>query len=340
MKHLSLLSAVVGILALFAPSHLAVHTQSVVGAAVSHPLAVPRSSAPLGAQAAATRPSRPLPVDYLEGFAEHRLVALHYLSSYFCPVPPLADTMAERGLPAEGPAATHPDEDQAAQCWLDDAHRGSPIANPRFGPDGTPIDKVGVLRGLVPFWTAPADPTNESQPVTYTTANYLPAAAGGIQTECNRRDAAIFQASDPPFTCLMHPSAIHETSGPVVPLGAHSHLLSVTDAPAQWWHVLAFDVKDKVDLARRQRALLEQQSESLSDLGGQPQSRNRDGADHHPCKHQHLLLLQRPGRIATADHRGRPARGLRGSERPALAHRRQDLRLLLLRDPAIKRTDR
>jgi hypothetical protein len=170
----------------------------------------------------------------VEGFAEGKIVALHYRLSYYCPTMPSSDLDGPFGRGDGRPEAEDPEEYQHPPCVLGDTGTGS---LPDVGPDGRPFGQVAKFYGIGPNFRGSLGFAN---------------TPGNVESQCSQPGLPYTQYKGRLGTCLMHPSLVrvartddstHQFPDPV-PLPQHSHLMEATSSPAQWWNTVAVFIDD------------------------------------------------------------------------------------------------
>jgi hypothetical protein len=208
--------------------------------------------------AAAVEPaiSRPLPHDYVEGFANGQVVAFHYLLTYYCATTPSTDADQPWGTGNGIRESEDPAEYQLPPCFLGDNGKGSV---PPITPDGQPFANAHKLYGITPAFDSVV-----TEPGNVALSLYQPNnPAVSVQTQCARPGGKFTQVTDAEGTCLMHPSFLHTTlnrtepigTGPngsysknvpdPLPLPQHSHVIEGTSWPDQWWTAVGVFVFDR-----------------------------------------------------------------------------------------------
>jgi len=193
----------------------------------------------------------PVPVrrplhNMVEGYAEGRVVALEYLTTYYCPTMPSSDLDPPFGHGNGHPESEDPDEYQLPPCFIGDTGTGS-ILPPALQEGAFPGAKT--FFGLAPWFPGPKGASGP--PAAVGVAN---TPASDVDTQCSEPGPPITEHRGQRGTCLMHPSVLRvakifddPAKQPPDPLiGAmHSHLLPETSALPAWWNLRGVAIYDR-----------------------------------------------------------------------------------------------
>jgi hypothetical protein len=196
-------------------------------------------------QAGAAPVHRPLH-NMVEGYAEGRVVAIEYLTTFYCPTMPSSDLDGPFGHGDGHPQSEEPGEYQVPTCFFGDTRTGSILT-----PDLQQREFPGVKTffGLAPWFPGPAGASGP--PAAAATAN---TPATDVDTQCSEPGPPITDRQGQRGTCLMHPSVLRiakvfddPSRQPPDPLiGAmHSHLFPETTSLPAWWNIRGVAIYDR-----------------------------------------------------------------------------------------------
>lgn len=194
----------------------------------------PAARAQSGGEAAV---KRPLPPHMVEAFGEGQVVALSYLTTYYCPTTPASDLDPPFGLGDGHPQSEDASEYQVPPCFLGDTGTGS-ILPP--GLAGSVFPEARTFWGIGPvFGASPYFSNNQ---------------ATDVDTHCSEPGPPVTQRKGDPGTCLMHPSTLRialikddpmrQLPDPL-PLPQHDHIVPETSFPPSWWNIKGVLILDR-----------------------------------------------------------------------------------------------
>jgi hypothetical protein len=183
----------------------------------------------------------------IEAYAEGKVVAIEYLTTFFCATTPSSDVDPPFGRGNGRPEADDPAEYQVPPCFFGDTGTGS-ILPPDLHWGAFPA--VRTFFGLAP-WFAGTPGGNGGPPAAAASGN---GPASDIDTQCTEPGPPITEHRGQFGTCLMHPSmlrfakmfddATRQPPDPI-PLPNHSHLFPVTSAAPGWWTIRGVAIYDR-----------------------------------------------------------------------------------------------
>ena len=187
-------------------------------------------------EADAPLPSRPLPADYVEAFADGKVVALHYGQSFVCATTPGSDLDGPFGVGDGSEEAEDPKEYQQPLCFAGDTGTGSLL---RPEQEAAAFGEVRPVYALVPFFGSAAFNANN--------------VSTDVQTHCAQPGPPYTQVTGAPGTCLMHPTVIRVAKGTdpagqtpdPVPAPNHSHVIEGNHWKPGWWRAMGVVVRDR-----------------------------------------------------------------------------------------------
>ena len=192
--------------------------------------------------AAVRRPLR----NMVEGYAEGQVVAIEYLTTFYCPTTPSSDLDGPFGHGNGHPQSQDPGEYQVPTCFVGDTGTGS-VLPPDLHHAAFPGAKT--FFGLAPWFPGPNE---ASGPPAAAAMSNTPAS--DVDTQCSEPGPPITEHQGKRGTCLMHPSTLRvakifddPSRQPPDPLiGAqHSHLLPETSALPEWWNLRGVAIYDR-----------------------------------------------------------------------------------------------
>jgi len=203
-------------------------------------------AAPAQGQAAPVPVSRPLH-NMVEGYAEGRVVAIQYLTTFYCPTMPSSDIDPPFGHGNGHPESEDPGEYQVPPCFFGDTGTGSVLPpDLHYGA----FAGVKTFYGLAPWFPGPAGASGP--PAAAASAN---TPASDVDTQCAEPGPPITEHRGQRGTCLMHPTSlrfakvfddpIRQPPDPIVGMPQHSHLLTEASSPPAWWNIRGVEIYDR-----------------------------------------------------------------------------------------------
>ncbi len=183
----------------------------------------------------------------IEGYAEGRVVAIEYLTSFYCPTMPSSDVDPPFGRGNGRPEAQDPGEYQVPPCFFGDTGTGS-VLPPALHHGAFPGAKT--FYGLAPWFPGPA---GASGPPAAVASSNTPAS--DVDTQCTEPGPPITEHRGQRGTCLMHPTSlrfakvfddpVRQPPDPIVGMPQHSHLLPEMSAGPAWFNIRGVAVYDR-----------------------------------------------------------------------------------------------
>ncbi|MGH9010206.1 MAG: hypothetical protein ACRDYF_10220 [Acidimicrobiia bacterium] len=182
----------------------------------------------------------------VEGYAEGQVVAIEYLSTFYCPTTPSSDLDGPFGRGNGRPQSEDAGEYQVPPCFFGDTGTGSiPPPELHYGA----FHEVKTFFGLAPWFPGPDGASGP--PGAAVVAN---SPASDVDTHCTEPGPPVTEQQGQRGTCLMHPTVLRvakvfddPSRQPPDPLiGAqHSHLLPETAASPGWWNIRGVAIYDR-----------------------------------------------------------------------------------------------